>query len=47
LSDAKLREEYDHQMGLGSSGQSQFERGMAKARAAAYSDDEYEDATKF
>ena len=47
LSDTKKREEYDHQMGLGSAGQSQFERGMAKARAAAYSDDEYEDATKY
>jgi DnaJ-class molecular chaperone len=32
-------------MGLGSAGDSQFKKGMnkARARAAAYSDDEYDD----
>lgn len=49
LSDSKQRDEYDTQMGLGGAGQSQFQKGMAqaRARAAAYSDDEYEDMSKF
>lgn len=46
LSDASKRDAYDEQQGLGAAGRGQFNRGMAKARAAAYSDDEYEDMTK-
>ena len=34
-------------MGLGKAGQSQMQRGMEKARAAAYSDDEYNDLSDF
>jgi curved DNA-binding protein CbpA len=47
LSDDKKRDEYDQQMGLGKAGQSQMQRGMDKARAAAYSDDEYNDLSEF
>jgi hypothetical protein len=34
-------------MGLGKAGDAQFKRGMAKARAAVYSDDEYDDLSQF
>ena len=49
LSDQSKRSEYDSQMGLGSAGESQFKRGMdrARARAAAYSEDEYDDLSQF
>ena len=47
LSDDKKRSAYDEQQGLGKAGSRQFNRGMAKARAAAYSDDEYEDMTRY
>ena len=46
LSDESKRDAYDEQQGLGAAGRGQFNRGMARARAAAYSDDEYEDMTK-
>ena len=47
LSDPVKREQYDHQQGLGAAGASQFQKGMERARAAAYTDDEYEDMTKY
>ena len=47
LSDPAKREQYDHQQGLGGAGTSQFQRGMERARAAAYSDEEYQDMTKY
>ena len=49
LSDQSKRDAYDEQMGLGDAGTQQMNRGMAQARArrAAYSDDEYEDLSKF
>lgn len=47
LSDPVKREQYDHQQGLGGAGASQFQKGMERARAAAYSEDEYQDMTSY
>ena len=47
LSDDKKRDEYDSQMGLGKAGAGAMQRGMDRARAAAYSDDEYNDLSDF
>ena len=47
LSDETKRHEYDEQMGFGKGGKGFMEQKMAKAREAAYSDDEFADLSEF